>query len=91
LPVTSPGGLSGATTPAPSGGTTSGGLGGKTPVATKTSPLYQTTTAYQKKAAPNIDMQSNIYMSPEEFAARTQLSNLFKVARGGLITLKNLR
>jgi hypothetical protein len=55
------------------------------------SPLYQTTTSYQRNAAPNIDMQSNIYMSPEEFAARTQLSNLFKVARGGLITLKNLR
>ena len=40
---------------------------------------------------PAINLESNIYMSPQEYAARAQLSNLFRLARGGLITLKTLR
>jgi hypothetical protein len=35
-----------------------------------------------------LNTQSLIMMSPEEYALRTQSGNIFRVARGGLITLK---
>lgn len=38
-----------------------------------------------------IDTNSLIMMSPEEYARRTKLGSMFSVARGGLITLKKQR
>ena len=38
-----------------------------------------------------LDMQSLMMMSPEEYAARTKSANIFRVARGGLIALKKQR
>jgi hypothetical protein len=39
----------------------------------------------------DLDMQSIMMMSPEEYAARTKSGNIFRVARGGLIALKKQR
>jgi hypothetical protein len=39
----------------------------------------------------DLDMQSLMMMSPEEYAARTKSANIFRVARGGLIALKKQR
>ena len=38
-----------------------------------------------------LNNQSLMMMSPEEYALRTQAGNIFRVARGGLITLKKQR
>lgn len=38
-----------------------------------------------------LDMQSIMMMSPEEYAARTKSANIFRVARGGLIALNKKR
>ena len=38
-----------------------------------------------------LNNQSLMMMSPEEYALRTQAANIFRVARGGLITLKKQR
>jgi len=38
-----------------------------------------------------LNTQSLVLMSPEEYALRTQAGNIFRVARGGLITLKKQR
>lgn len=38
-----------------------------------------------------LDAQSIMMMSPEEYAARTKSGNIFRVARGGLIALKKQR
>jgi hypothetical protein len=39
----------------------------------------------------DLDMQSIMMMSPEEYAARTKSANIFRVARGGLIALNKKR
>lgn len=48
-------------------------------------------TQYIPGTPAEIDTNSLIMMSPDEYSRRTQLGNIFRVARGGLITLKKQR